>query len=99
MKPSPLARLLVGILRGYQRHLSPFLGRRCRFYPTCSAYAIEAIQRRGAVIGTAKAVWRVMRCNPFHPGGYDPVVRQADEGDGPRQSSPSEANWDRSGRE
>jgi uncharacterized protein len=46
---------------------------RCRFYPSCSAYALEAITRHGAVRGTALALWRLLRCQPFHPGGYDPV--------------------------
>jgi putative membrane protein insertion efficiency factor len=64
---------LVGFVRGYQLFLSPLLGGSCRYYPTCSAYAIEAIQRHGALRGTWMAACRIGRCHPFRPGGYDPV--------------------------
>lgn len=57
----------------YRRWLSPALPSRCRFYPSCSAYALEALARRGALRGTGLAILRVLRCHPFHPGGYDPV--------------------------
>jgi putative membrane protein insertion efficiency factor len=59
----------------YRRWISPAMPARCRFYPSCSAYALEAISRHGALRGTALAVWRLLRCHPFHPGGYDPVPR------------------------
>ena len=65
--------LLVKLIRLYQRFLSPLLGNNCRFDPTCSAYAIEAIQRYGPLLGLIKAIWRILRCNPFSKGGYDPV--------------------------
>jgi putative membrane protein insertion efficiency factor len=65
--------VLVGFVRGYQLFLSPLLGGSCRYYPTCSAYAIEAIQRHGALRGTWMAARRIGRCHPFRPGGYDPV--------------------------
>jgi putative membrane protein insertion efficiency factor len=69
----PVARgLLVG-LHAYQRWVSPLLGPRCRFYPSCSAYAVTAIERFGALRGTALAVRRLLRCHPFHPGGIDHV--------------------------
>jgi len=68
-----VARLLVIMIRCYQKAISPFLPNSCRFWPTCSDYAIEAIQTYGAVKGTLKASLRVMKCHPFHPGGYDPV--------------------------
>lgn len=57
----------------YQRVISPFLPSRCRFYPTCSEYALEAIRKYGLVKGGGKALKRLLRCHPFYPGGYDPV--------------------------
>lgn len=67
-------RLAIGLLRLYQRFVSPLKrAPTCRFLPTCSSYAIEAIERRGIVVGVLKAVWRVLRCNPLCRGGYDPV--------------------------
>ncbi|HHT45206.1 MAG TPA: membrane protein insertion efficiency factor YidD [Fastidiosipila sp.] len=68
-----MARFLISVIRWYQRKISAGRPPTCRFSPTCSQYAIEAIQKRGALIGTAKATWRVLRCNPFGKGGYDPV--------------------------
>ena len=65
--------LLVGILRGYQLLLSPMLGQRCRFYPTCSHYAIEALRTHGAARGSLLAARRVCRCHPFNAGGVDLV--------------------------
>jgi uncharacterized protein len=67
------ARLLVGIITVYRRFISPVLGPRCRFYPSCSAYALEAIQTHGAGRGSWLAIRRLSRCHPFHPGGLDPV--------------------------
>jgi hypothetical protein len=68
-----MKRLLIGLLRAYQYAVSPLLGRSCRFFPTCSDYAIEAIGRYGAIKGSYLAMRRVLRCHPWHPGGYDPV--------------------------
>ncbi len=66
--------VLMGLIRFYQRFLSPLKGAAtCRFYPTCSQYAYEAVAKYGAFKGGYMAVWRVLRCHPFHPGGYDPV--------------------------
>ena len=63
----------MAAIRWYQRDLSPLLGRLCIYTPTCSAYALEAINRYGALKGTWLAVKRIARCHPFHEGGYDPV--------------------------
>ena len=65
---------LITIIRIYQQYLSALKGGpTCRFEPTCSAYAIEAITKYGALKGSALALWRILRCNPFSKGGYDPV--------------------------
>jgi uncharacterized protein len=72
-KPSGVARLLIAAVHGYQRSVSRLLVPRCRFAPSCSAYAIQALAGHGAMRGGWLAVRRVGRCHPFHPGGYDPV--------------------------
>lgn len=66
-----MSRILVASLVGYKRYVSPFLPRACRFTPTCSEYARLAIQKYGAGRGSLKAVGRLLRCHPFHPGGID----------------------------
>lgn len=68
-----IGRTLVGAIRLYQRFLSPLLPPSCRFTPSCSKYTVEAIQRYGAVRGGLMGAWRILRCNPFGKGGYDPV--------------------------
>ena len=68
-----LKTLLLVLLRGYKAVLSPFLPPACRYVPTCSDYAAEAIERYGAFRGSAMAIWRLLRCHPFVRGGYDPV--------------------------
>ncbi len=68
-----IRRLLVLLVRLYQRLVSPLLPRACRFYPSCSAYAALALERHGALRGTWLTVKRLARCHPFHPGGLDPV--------------------------
>jgi putative membrane protein insertion efficiency factor len=68
-----MRRVLVLLVRGYQVAISPILPASCRYYPSCSAYAVEALERHGALRGTWLAVRRVARCHPFRPGGYDPV--------------------------
>lgn len=68
-----MSRLLIGCLRAYQYALSPFLGQHCRFHPTCSQYAIEALRLHGAGRGLLLAAKRLLRCHPWHPGGPDPV--------------------------
>lgn len=67
------SRVLVRLVRGYQRAISPVLPDACIYTPTCSQYAIEAIERYGALRGCWLAVRRLVRCNPLHKGGYDPV--------------------------
>lgn len=71
-----MARFLTGLVRGYQKHISPHLGAHCRFRPTCSQYMIEAIEVHGAFKGLVLGIWRILRCNPFCKGGYDPVPQK-----------------------
>lgn len=81
VKPADILRLpvllprwmLIFVVRLYRITLGPVLGGRCRFLPTCSEYAIEALQKHGAVRGSLLTVWRLLRCHPFSRGGYDPV--------------------------
>lgn len=68
-----MKRILIALVRGYQYALSPWWGSQCRFSPTCSHYAIEALERHGALEGSWLACRRVLRCHPWSAGGYDPV--------------------------
>jgi len=68
-----MRRLFLAIIRFYQRHISPGLPPCCKYLPTCSQYAVEAIEKYGAFKGGLLALWRILRCNPFSRGGYDPV--------------------------
>lgn len=68
-----MKQLFIAFIRGYQVTISPWLGTNCRFQPTCSGYAIEAINRFGVLKGGYLAVKRLLKCHPFHDGGYDPV--------------------------
>ena len=70
---NPIQRLLVGLIRVYQYTLSPWIGNQCRFTPTCSEYARQAVLEHGALRGIGLALRRVSRCHPWHPGGHDPV--------------------------
>jgi uncharacterized protein len=70
------ARLVTGPIRAYQRLISPALPPRCKYHPTCSQYAVQAIGRYGILRGAVLAAWRLLRCNPFSHGGYDPVSAQ-----------------------
>jgi uncharacterized protein len=74
---STLGRALTGLflapIRAYQRFISPALPRRCKYYPTCSDYAVQALREFGVLRGLILAAWRLLRCNPFSHGGYDPV--------------------------
>ena len=68
-----LKKSLIFIIRLYQRYISPLKPKSCRFYPTCSQYAVEAIAKYGCIKGSFMAAKRLLKCHPFHPGGYDPV--------------------------
>ena len=70
------SRVLAAPIRFYQRFVSPALPRRCKYEPTCSAYALDAVREHGPLRGFLLAAWRVLRCNPFSHGGYDPVSGQ-----------------------
>ena len=72
-RPSAGARLLMLLIGGYRRFISPMTGPHCRFFPSCSAYALDAVLQHGALRGSWLAVRRIARCHPFHPGGLDPV--------------------------
>ena len=65
--------IMIFLIRFYQLFISPLLGNNCRYYPSCSQYAIEAIEKKGIVSGSWMAVKRICRCHPWHDGGYDPV--------------------------
>lgn len=68
--------VLIAPIRLYQRAISPLIPRRCKYHPTCSAYAVESIREFGAARGLVLATWRLLRCNPWSHGGYDPVSAQ-----------------------
>jgi hypothetical protein len=77
MSVSPLSLVAVFLIRVYQWTISPLLGQNCRFHPTCSQYAVEAVQSFGAVRGSWLAIKRLGRCHPWHPGGFDPPPTKA----------------------
>lgn len=68
-----MKHLLIALVRFYQYAISPLIGRRCRYFPTCSEYTVDAIQKYGALKGGWMGLKRIFRCHPWHPGGYDPV--------------------------
>ncbi len=68
-----IRQILLALIQIYRYAISPFLGQRCRFYPSCSAYAAEALTKHGVLKGLWLSIKRVLRCHPFHPGGHDPV--------------------------
>lgn len=74
-----LKKLLILCIRGYQKYLSPLKSNHCKYTPTCSQYAIEALEKHGLIKGIMLAVWRILRCNPFSKGGYDPVPEKKEE--------------------
>jgi uncharacterized protein len=73
MRFNPVRSGIIGFLKLYRLLISPMYGQVCRFYPSCSAYALEAVERHGAVRGSWLAMRRLIRCHPWNPGGYDPV--------------------------
>lgn len=91
-----MRRLLIILLRAYKYAISPFLGNHCRFYPSCSDYAVEALQRHGIARGVSLAARRLSRCHPWHPGGYDPVPQGDDHG-GRAASAPENASHNPTG--
>jgi len=68
-----MRKLFILLIRGYKKLISPVLPPSCRFYPTCSEYSIQALEKYGVIKGGAKTIWRILRCNPFNKGGYDPI--------------------------
>lgn len=70
---SNMKKILIFLIRCYQKYLSPLKSTRCPYFPTCSQYGLEAVQKYGAVKGSILVAWRILRCNPFSKGGYDPV--------------------------
>ena len=69
-----MKKIFISLIRYYQCHISPLLGKnKCKYYPTCSQYTLEAVQIHGAFKGLMLGIWRILRCNPFSKGGYDPV--------------------------
>jgi putative membrane protein insertion efficiency factor len=88
-RTGPVARVLLAMIRAYGRFVSPLLGRNCRYLPTCSAYAHEAIEVHGGLRGTWLALRRLGRCHPFHDGGFDPVPPLVDHRSG--RSGPSQS--------
>jgi putative membrane protein insertion efficiency factor len=75
-------KLVLLLLRGYKRVISPMFLPACRYVPTCSEYAMEAVERYGVVLGSFRAMWRLLRCHPFAKGGVDPVVKNRGMGVG-----------------
>jgi uncharacterized protein len=66
-------KVIIFILKAYKRIISPIMPDSCRFYPTCSEYAMQAVNKYGVLKGSIKSIYRILRCNPFNKGGYDPV--------------------------
>lgn len=76
---NPVKKVMIAAIRFYQKYLSPLKRPCCIYYPTCSNYAVEAIERFGAFRGFFLALWRFLRCNPFHTGGFDPVPEKKEK--------------------
>ena len=74
-----MKNIILLLIKLYQKYISIFLGKNCRFYPTCSAYTYEAIEKFGIIKGIFLGIKRIIKCHPFHPGGYDPVPEKRDK--------------------
>ena len=68
-----MKKLVIAMIRFYQKYISPYIGTKCPYVPSCSQYGLEAIEKYGVIKGGLLAAWRILRCNPFSKGGYDPV--------------------------
>jgi hypothetical protein len=68
-----MKKILIGSIKTYQTYISPYKSTKCPYFPSCSCYGVEAIEKHGAIKGSALTAWRILRCNPFSKGGYDPV--------------------------
>lgn len=73
-----MKKILLSMIRFYQIYISPYKGTKCPYFPSCSGYGVEAIKKHGALIGSVLTAWRILRCNPFSKGGYDPVPDKID---------------------
>ncbi len=85
-----MKRIFIACVRFYQTKISPHKKPCCRFYPTCSQYAIEAFEEWGAVIGLGLSIWRILRCNPFSKGGHDPVPKRKRRADSTKEKGSKE---------
>lgn len=74
-----MKKIILLLIKLYQKYISIFLGKNCRFYPTCSVYTYEAIEKFGIIKGIFLGIKRIIKCHPFHPGGYDPVPEKRDK--------------------
>ncbi|MBQ9673335.1 MAG: membrane protein insertion efficiency factor YidD [Ruminococcus sp.] len=74
-----MKKILIAVIKFYQKNISPLTKPKCKYYPTCSCYGLEAIQVHGAAKGSFLTVWRILRCNPFSRGGYDPVPEKKEK--------------------
>jgi uncharacterized protein len=95
-RPGPVAWVLALLVRGYQLIVSPWISPRCRFYPSCSSYALTALRRHGALRGSWLAVRRLGRCHPWNPGGVDHVPPKVPRSTAPDSPAPAAAEADRS---
>lgn len=75
-----MKKILMYLIKFYQKNISPYKGTKCPYFPSCSAYGMEAVEKHGAIVGGVLAAWRILRCNPFSKGGYDPVPEKINIG-------------------